>query len=403
MSFNDELRKSSKALLQQLQESQDEIKKLIISTKHSDPSILSKMPPLTSTLFNKSLTNRLDAASVSHEQRNRRTDAHSHDDHRKPKSTTQGVLTKSILNDAGNIRPPRSSSEPLRNTVNSQFAKASETIKQPARASVRFDFKSPMTKRNQSTVKDDDEELINTENRPPPLLGYDWIVDDLENRNDPDVCQQEDMSDSFLEDMKQFRKINRSECHSRYKYSEIMKTPKTPKEVNSSSIRFDQKSPRPDDLYESRIVNFTVNDRLFPVPVNPSDDVAQGDEKSPRYIRVSIPKKSLSSPYRFAFNHRRMNTHDDSLALPHHCVMGMQNTAAVNNTRNPPVKDRTAMNLDLRASLRPPDEVSKLQLKSGQAQIPKLGASSVKSQPASSLLDESYALQYEHQKLRKRP
>lgn len=395
MSFNDELRKSSKALLQQLQDSQDQIKKLIISTKHSDPSLLGKMPPLTSTLFNRDTTNRfISGQQTKNENRSKH-----------PRDITKVVppITKSILHDAGNLRPPRvfPASNTVR-TVHEKSARASETIRQPARASVRFDFETPNSSHANKNVESDDEEgPISIENRPPPLLGYDWIADDVENQINPDVCQQEDMSDSFLEDMKQFRKINRAECHSRQQYSEIMKTPKTPK--MSSSMRFDQKSPRPDDLYESRIVNYTVNDRLFPVPVNPTDDVRQGDDKSPRYIRVSIPKKSLSSPYRFAFNHRRMNTREDSLALPHHCVLGMQNTAK--NASRPPLTDRTSdsMNLDLRASLRPPDQVSKLQLKSGQAQIPKLGKSSAASQPASSLLDESYALQYEHQKLRKRP
>jgi len=60
-----------------------------------------------------------------------------------------------------------------------------------------------------------------------------------------------------------------------------------------------QKTPDPSDTRDPRIINFTINKRLFPVPVDPSETVPPGSERSPRYIRVSIPKSSLLSPYRY--------------------------------------------------------------------------------------------------------
>ena len=380
MSFNDDLRESNKRLIQQLQESQNQIRKLIISSKHSDPVLYNKMP-LTSTLFNNGLikTSQNPLSDKTNEKYSKI----------KPPKVTKALnintnQDQNILNDVGNIRPVGPANID-KGTLHKEVFTAVETMKNPAKTSVRFEFKKSSDEIDDHCNETD--VILDEENRPPPLLGYDWIADDVENQNNV-----QHFSESFMEEMKQFRKINRSECHSRQQYSEIMKTPKTPK---TQSYGFDRKSPRAEDLYESRIVNYTVNDRLFPVPVNANEKLQQGSEKSPRYIRVSIPKSSLSSPYRFAFNHRRMNTREDSLALPHHCAMGLQTTL---QTRS--LTDASALNLDLRASLRPPDEVTKLQLKSGQAQIPQFTKTATTS---SSLLDESYALQYEHQKLRKMP
>ena len=57
----------------------------------------------------------------------------------------------------------------------------------------------------------------------PPLLGYDWVAGVVEN-SEPDP----DYSDSFVEEMKEFRKLNRTECHSSKHWNEMQRTPKTP-------------------------------------------------------------------------------------------------------------------------------------------------------------------------------
>lgn len=56
-------------------------------------------------------------------------------------------------------------------------------------------------------------------------------------------------------------------------------------------------SPDPSDTKDPRIINYTINKRLFPVPVDPNDGGDPGSKTSPRYIRVSIPKASLISPH----------------------------------------------------------------------------------------------------------
>ena len=55
------------------------------------------------------------------------------------------------------------------------------------------------------------------------MLGYDWIAGVLDNSQ-----PSPNYTETFIDEMKEFRKLNRSECHSTKYWNEMLKAPKTP-------------------------------------------------------------------------------------------------------------------------------------------------------------------------------
>ena len=49
-----------------------------------------------------------------------------------------------------------------------------------------------------------------------------------------------------------------------------------------------RESPNPADMRDGRIVDYTLNKRLFPVPLFPNHQKLQ-DENDIRYARISVP------------------------------------------------------------------------------------------------------------------
>nr|CAB3263840.1 migration and invasion-inhibitory protein-like [Phallusia mammillata] len=413
-----ELRDANKKLLQRLKQSQVEISRLIVAAKHSDPRLINAAP-LTSTVANRNggdalrksgrlLTHARNVLTKSPGILKKKTKQQKRvrlptplikspnpaspsspkyeiisnflkhqSDKGKNLTFTETPQGQPMLTDAGNTRPYR----------------ATEQMKEPISILVKTGTSKPISERNfdmtqSSVLKTPQRKEIRSE---PPLLGYDWIAGNIEN-DEPGAEQ----SESFLEEMKEFRKLNRSDCHSKRCWNDILKTPKTPLHELSPQMKLQgqsARSPDPSDTRDSRIVNYTINKRLFPVPVDPNDCGRPGTTSSPRYIRVSIPKASLISPYRYRPKHGSKH-HDgaDSLALPDHCALGWHNTVP---KRVPKSEADTC--LDLRSSIRPKENLTSLQLKSGQANL----KGGLKTTPASeSYLDRSYAIQYNLRKLK---
>lgn len=383
--MNTDLRNANKQLLNRLKQSQEEISQMIIAVKHSDLRVLDTVP-LTSTLANrhknvtfqqtgqnskKKLHHKLPSSGILKRKtpaskrlpspsRNTRSIVSKSPNKNEPVSKfLQSHLNEkdvgnsylsfgdSLLVSPGNSRPSRKSFVAKPNPV-----QLSSKENEP----VQVTFKTPEAARDAGPPEE--EKRIT-----PPLLGYDWIAGVVEN-SEPDP----NYSDSFVEEMKEFRKLNRTECHSTKYWNEMQRTPKTPLDSISPCrhYKMKQKTPDPSDTRDPRIINFTINKRLFPIPVDPNESIPPGSASSPRYIRVSIPKSSLMSPYRYQAMHRSTYTDGfDSLALPDHCVMGWQHTVPKR------IDERQNDNgLDLRSSLRPKKNLVNLQLKSGQASIP---------------------------------
>nr|XP_004226382.1 migration and invasion-inhibitory protein [Ciona intestinalis] len=417
-----ELREANKNLLDRLRKSQQDICSLIIAAKHSNLDALSSAP-LTSTVnFNNwdndalrqsgkliSEAKHRMAKSPGAKFQNkgkRNVDLPSPVKSPKYDENLQGKypIISSFLNSQIEKKKNLVFSETptnnplLTNSGNNRPYRATDSMKKPKSILLnaphhdeeenqhpRVTFKSSTSKVDSFCSPAGLEERSS-----PPLLGYDWIAGVVENEN-PEL----DFSDSYLDEINEFRKFNRSSCHSRKQWNEMVKTPKSsitnlPKFTGE---KMSEKSPDPSDTRDPRIVNFTINKRLFPVPVDPSDSMEPGTSQSPRYIRVSIPKSALMSPQRLKLIHRsKFTSGADSLALPDHCMMGCQ-------TKAPPKRDPASESystLDLRSSMRPEENLTGLQIKSGQVPVPQKKTQ----RKSNSFLDESYSIQYKLLKMR---
>ena len=341
-----ELRTANKALLERLKKSQQEISQCIVTVKHSDYRVLDD--PLTSTLM----------------QRNKYRSS-------RIKNVSFQPLDNSLSKKRSNLRkrlqatPKAPASSPPRNVTFKNESKSPITSRFLQNKLAKDGYMHSADSTNDASL------LQSPGNCRPFRKSSDKksnVVSLSSKLDDEQPVQAVFKTPDNLEEVKQFRKLYRSECHSSKHWSELLKTPKTPVEKLSPwPLReTHQKTPDPSDTRDPRIINFTVNKRIFPVPVDPSENIPPGSDISPRYIRVSIPKSSLKSPYHYVPNQRQsLNDGFDSLSLPDHCVMGWQNTVPKRIERN-----RRALGLDLRSSLRPKENLVSLQLKSGQASIP---------------------------------
>lgn len=338
-----ELRTANKTLLERLKKSQEEICRMIVTVKHSDHRVLDD--PLTSTLMHRNKASRL-------------------------KNVTFQQPLNNFAKQKGKVPMPSSGITKRSNALS--IMKSSSPPK-----NVNFKSHSPVTSRFLQNKQDSidlskDASLLTSPGNCRPHKSSRREKSDAiklsAKQEDEKPVQTVFKTPDNLEELKEFRKLHRSECHSSKHWSELLKTPKTPLEKLSPwhPSGLHQKTPDPSDTRDPRIINFTVNKRIFPVPVDPNESIPPGSDFSPRYIRVSIPKSSLKSPYQYFPNQRHPpNDGFDSLALPDHCAMGWQNTVPKRVDR-----DHNSLGLDLRSSLRPKENLVNLQLKSGQASIP---------------------------------
>ncbi|KAL4221518.1 hypothetical protein ACF0H5_019775 [Mactra antiquata] len=154
------------------------------------------------------------------------------------------------------------------------------------------------------------------------MLGYDWIAALLDN--DSNAVNQ---SETFFEELKEFRKLNLEEC-----VNSMYMDP--PQELWEHPER--EPSPVQRALEETKVKPYVVNDRLFPEPVQRSlfadydyqEPEARKDEErvptydEPRFVRVSIPRSTLMPAHRVKPHRRNSLEAADSMALSEHCQKG---------------------------------------------------------------------------------
>lgn len=152
------------------------------------------------------------------------------------------------------------------------------------------------------------------------LLGYDWIAALLDNDSN-----MVDQSESFFDDLRDFRKAHKDECSNQF----YMESPHTLVDTEPCEIG--------EALAEPKVRPYIVNERLFTEPFksnllpNVDDDVSQIRDKqptkeNPRFVRVSIPRSTLQTPYRVKPHRRRSFDSADSCSLMDHCLLGWENT-----------------------------------------------------------------------------
>ncbi|XP_046335687.2 uncharacterized protein LOC124117742 [Haliotis rufescens] len=158
------------------------------------------------------------------------------------------------------------------------------------------------------------------------MLGYDWIAALLDN--DKDVI---DESEAYFEDLKEFRRVNREECSNMV----YMEGP-----VSLAATR--EPSPVAKAISDTKVKPYMVNERLFTVPIKKCllEDFKGGTEEEgeqkepkkkptaedPRFVRVSIPRSTLETPYRFKPHRRNSFDPTDSCGLREHCLLGWENS-----------------------------------------------------------------------------
>ncbi|XP_045162569.2 uncharacterized protein LOC123527278 isoform X2 [Mercenaria mercenaria] len=192
------------------------------------------------------------------------------------------------------------------------------------------------------------------------MLGYDWIAALIEN--DSNAVNQ---SETFFEDLKEFRRLNLEECvNSMYMNS--------PQEMWEHPER--EPLPVQKALEETKVKPYIVNDRLFPEPIKKSlfadydyqePDTSHVKEKEPtyeepRFVRVSIPRSTLMPPHRVKPHRRNSLDGTDSMALSQHCLKGWNTTqpAMVPASSNIALRDSTT---GIRSSMKTTlDEAEKL-------------------------------------------
>lgn len=222
-----------------------------------------------------------------------------------------------------------------------------------------------------SVIDYDSFETIDLEMEKPverdPLIGREWIEQHLDYTRRYRITQAE------IESAADFRRQNTKECVAPgARHTETIMIIPDEKNLDESldeteSIQDEnldphpvgRESPKPHDMNDDRIVDYTLNPRLFPVPLFPNHQHA--DEKNEfRYARISIPKNSLLPDYKPKIQNKPINT-EDSLCLWDHCVKGYSKPSGFIP------KSKTKNKLDLRSHLNPFEAVDVYKIQSGQS------------------------------------
>ncbi|CAH1775246.1 unnamed protein product [Owenia fusiformis] len=151
-----------------------------------------------------------------------------------------------------------------------------------------------------------------------PLLGYDFIAGMLDNTK-----TFSDFPDDYFENLKEFRRVNKEDCVSSARGS--TSAPPAPEPI----------SPDVEPLEHTCIHGYTVNKRLFTVPMNTNEEgksrcpICNKERKdpnseSPAFVRISIPRSTLLTPYRVKPHRRKSYDPTDSCALSEHCLAGWE-------------------------------------------------------------------------------
>jgi len=444
MAFDKSLRKNHNNILESLKKSQEQLSKLIITTKHSDYDLVPKVLKNKSKVTSKYNVNRVKKFTTDDEDyefgggdfiRTKTAKINRKKEEvkriRKPinkKSTLLPDKTKQPTKKAllfKDVSLNKNQTKLLENSDNLRPYNNQTNIKNNLKSTESILKETPINNSSDDldcgsaheTPPSDENKPLKSlgepveENAKMPLLGYDWIAANMDNQTEGPChghVSAVEMPDDVISEIAEFRNNHKRECQSRGSWDLLVKTPKNAKVQLAKLPKLpDQpkRSPDPHNIYDSRIENYTLNNRLFPIPLNFTDDGKTATRKSPKYIRVSIPKKAIKSPH--VYKAKRKEEYKggaDSLALPDHCLQGWQHRVGKKTKKKirriqDHSQDDSSVGLDLRSSIRPKDTLSKLQLNAGQ--FPDNGACDWVTDDDRNVLDQSYAVQLANQKLHK--
>ncbi|XP_068700597.1 migration and invasion-inhibitory protein-like isoform X1 [Montipora capricornis] len=183
-----------------------------------------------------------------------------------------------------------------------------------------------------------EQSKIDGDDKRRSLLGYDWIAGMLDN-----TSYLSERPDGYFDDLKEFRRVNKKDCFG----ANIFELPYSPQKVTPFRSSHDSKVENVvtcDNAY-------TLNERLFAIPIHGPEtpcSVCRTKRESEyeaegSYVRVSVPRSALLSPYRLKPHRRSSFDSTDSVGLSSHCLAGWESSK--------PTVTPMPSSLDLRTSL----------------------------------------------------
>lgn len=200
---------------------------------------------------------------------------------------------------------------------------AAKVESKPLRSIIRCK-KTPSNHRARFSPRESKKHVLKSDKLDKSMMGYDWIAGCLDN--DSYINEQ---SDQFFQDIEEFRRLNRDECKTAVKDIDI--SPKdTAKLITVSSQSQKENYP----LCCNGKGSYMLNNRLNLIPIHgpysecPTCQLKRSCkcEGDSNYVRVSIPRSTLKSPYRLRPHRRKSYDPSDSVALSTHCLAGWQNS-----------------------------------------------------------------------------
>ncbi|XP_067049812.1 migration and invasion-inhibitory protein-like [Acropora muricata] len=182
-----------------------------------------------------------------------------------------------------------------------------------------------------------EQSVIGNDDMRRSLLGYDWIAGMLDN-----TSHLSERPDTYFDDLKEFRRVNKQDCFG----ATISELPFSPQKFTPSKSSH---SGREDVITCDNA--YTLNERLFAIPIHGPEapcSVCKTKRESEyetegSYVRVTVPRSSLLSPYRLKPHRRNSFDPTDSVGLSSHCLAGWESSK--------PAVVPMPSSLDLRTSL----------------------------------------------------
>ncbi|CAF0781548.1 unnamed protein product [Brachionus calyciflorus] len=199
-----------------------------------------------------------------------------------------------------------------------------------------------------------------------PLLGLDWALDNVTVRKEISTL---DKSDDYWKELSEFRNENKRDCISS-KGNCFNGSINSVLENESSFFRKQMIGSTEDELVEGInhkcIHSYTLNDRLFPVPVYKDKNgqslcpVCKSTQKeansiSPQFFKISIPKSKVIDTISIEQKKTSSKNPEDTLSLAENCASGQNNHLLLKNAK-------TSKCIDLKSSTNNKDKPRKLTL-----------------------------------------
>ena len=216
---------------------------------------------------------------------------------------------------------PTKTSKSTKSTTKALQSSSSQNIQQETKPKHTEVYKQRLNSSLKKEKIRNYKKLVNQLKKSKPLLGYDWAVDTLETKLNTTNTKFE-KPESYWQELSQFRNQNKDECVSS-KQTNFDGSTSTFFETDTKEAD----NPNEDDGRNHKCIHsYTLNDRLFPVPIYKGKNgqsacpVCKSTRKEatsycPQFFKISIPKSRIIQPYKIQPSKRSDNKVEDTLSL----------------------------------------------------------------------------------------